>query len=380
MSSSAIQFPQSGVASETIRGVVSGQDIRTLLLGNGNPSDNFIINGGFDFWQRGLTGIPVNVPKGGYASADRWKIWGHQYGLGINYGTLTRSTDTPTLNSEYSGVVASTAAGTDDVTLVQYIESGTARNLVGKQCTFSFYFKRLAATLPAASFLRVEAGTLDAKDVGVDYAFNSDPVGGTIITKSTHASATLSTAWTKYSITFTVPSSGVNGLYLTVQLGNDGADGINLGVGNIFAIGEAMLNIGPTAMPFQRAGKHIGGELALCQRYCEVLMSAGIDYSYPISMNSATKGEYSAVFKQAKRVAPTLQRTGSDSDFGRIVQYSSSFVVTTSRITAVELYNGGTDTHSAVVNFTASYVGASVATTADAFGLTSNILYFDAEI
>jgi len=136
------------------------------------------------------------------------------------------------------------------------------------------------------------------------------------------------------------------------------------------------LEAGPTATPFER--RPIGMELALCQRYCEVIFNPSVDYAIPVNVTSANNGDVSVIFKQTKRAQPVLKRTGIG-NFGRIVQYNSSFNVIISAVTALNLYNAGSDVNSVVMQAVANYNGSYFWTSFDLVD-AGNTIYIESEL
>jgi hypothetical protein len=118
---------------------------------------------------------------------------------------------------------------------------------------------------------------------------------------------TLTSTWTKYTHTFTMPSfSGVTlnaSSYLELHFDQDAGD-----TGTAaweLNIAQVQLEVGSVATPFEH--RSYGEELSLCQRYCEIWKS---DTSYDAvqDMNfwqaTAVLGQYH--FQTEKRVQPTL--------------------------------------------------------------------------
>jgi len=73
-------------------------------------TDNLIINGGFDFWQRGTSG-QAGANAGEYVSADRWKLYSIRQGVSVSGGYLNQDTTSPSSNSKYAGKLNSNSEG-----------------------------------------------------------------------------------------------------------------------------------------------------------------------------------------------------------------------------------------------------------------------------
>lgn len=215
------------------------------ISANGYYSPNYIINGGFDIWQRGTSAFTGTAGAGIY-SADRWRI-GHD-GSGALTGiqqVMSPATISGVNESGYYYRVNSTvAASSGNMFLTTRLED--ARTLAGQAVTLSFWAKSASAITYTPALLQ---------DFGS---------GGSVATVTYFAPITLSTSWTRYSITTIVPSvSGktINaGSYLAVYP-------VLFTTVNTIDIWGVQLEAGSTATPFRRNANSLQGELAACQRY-----------------------------------------------------------------------------------------------------------------
>lgn len=228
-------------------------------IGSSMMFRNKLINGNFDIWQRSTDAVnPTNTSAGGYPSADRWKIAGHQSGVNWVSAALTRVSNDAPAGSRYSAKLRGTAAAVDDVAIVQLVEAANSFDLVNKTATLTVYLKKLN-TLNGT--LRIDVFTLDAADVAPTDIHTTSPVGGTTVASSSFTANDLPTSWTKYTLNIpTLGSAAANGLMVRVFL-----DGTDLGIQDLFGIAQVQLEAGPVATPFEQ--RPIGMELALCQRY-----------------------------------------------------------------------------------------------------------------
>jgi hypothetical protein len=194
---------------------------------------NFIINGGFDIWQRGTSGFSTSNAT---YTADRWQN-------SSNNLTITRDTDVPTSPYfNYSMKMVGTAANS----VIQRIESANSTLLAGQNITVSFYAKRTSGT-----------GNLDVRfyyPSATDNFASVTQIGSTVV-----LSASPSSSWTRYSTTVAIGTNVTAGLQILIN--NDTSSG-----GTTFITG-VQLEIGSVATPFSRAGGTIQGELAACMRY-----------------------------------------------------------------------------------------------------------------
>ena len=209
-------------------------------------SANAIINGAFDIWQRGTSFS--TLPN---YTADRWAVDFNGSG-----GTRTASQQsfTPGTAPElgYEGQfffrLAQSVAGTGGTynQIKQPIED--VRTFAGQTVTFSFWAKAAASTVIGTRYIRFYgSGGSTAEEV----SFGS-PI-------------TLSTSWTRYTRTFTLPtlSGKTLGANSFLQMIFD------MPLNSTFTVDiwGVQLEAGPTATPFRRNANSLQGELAACQRY-----------------------------------------------------------------------------------------------------------------
>jgi hypothetical protein len=217
---------------------------------------NAIINGNFDFWQRGQlqTGL-------GYL-ADRWTT-----GRSGNSGTISRQsftvgqTDVPNEPAYfYRNIITSVTGASNFTNLSQYIEG--VRTFAGRTVTVSFWAKASAAR-PISVELSQNFGT-----------------GGTpsaAVTALGVTKVTLGTTWQKVTVTATLPSiSGKtlgtnNDDYLALTIWFNAGSSFNSRTSTLgqqsgtYDIAQVQVEPGPVATPFER--RPLATELNLCKRY-----------------------------------------------------------------------------------------------------------------
>jgi hypothetical protein len=233
----------------------------TGLSGGGSGSGNAIINGAFEINQRNFTSSTVSNAMG----FDRFRF---------NYtsGTTTYSAETFTLGSapvagyearNFARLAVTGQTGTNANSILrQPIES--VRTFAGQTVNVSFWAKANTGTPSLAVELTQNFGSGGSPSADVNaYA----------------GKITLSTSWTRYSLSVAVPSiSGKtigtdsnDSLLFTiwVSAGSDfNARTGTLGLQNAtFDFWGVQVEAGSTATPFRRNANSIQGELAACQRY-----------------------------------------------------------------------------------------------------------------
>lgn len=249
-----------------------------------NRSQNVIVNGNFDFWQRGTS---MGVADNSYR-ADRWRV--------DNTGANTHSRQSSGVPTGSSFYWRTTFAASGAMQMSQSLESAFVNKLKGKTITLSFLI-RTSGTFAGNIEVRIQKN-----------ATANTSTGGAWSNISTMLVAPTA-SWVKHNISVTVPDDGTaNGLrpnFVTASTQS---------TGNIVEFSQVQLNIGPAAGPFELAGGNIEGELALCQRYYEksyqlenfaFSASAGPYGNYPIPV-TLTRLPVNIQFKTRKRANPTF--------------------------------------------------------------------------
>lgn len=222
---------------------------------------NAIINGNFDIWQRGTSFTDSNVQK---YTADRWRI----YTSGDARLDVRRSTDVPENVGMYYSMEIELTNSNGGVLVGQIIENFPTL-FKNKAVNLSFWVKKVSGDI--STFIPMQSDT------------RFDPV-------------ILSTSWQRYSSTITMGSSPP--LETRIFRAPDTT--------GIVRITGVQLNIGDKPLPF--APRPIAEELALCQRYCRVIDTTGINYER-ISNGQAVSATSARLIKDLgapMRVAPTV--------------------------------------------------------------------------
>jgi len=244
---------------------------------------NKIINGNFDFWQRGTT-ASYSVTSSQYL-ADRWLM---RTTATANVTTSRQSftlgqTDVPN-NPKYfyRWDITSHTAGTG--VLEQRIED--VSTFAGNTCTLSFYAKCNTPQTLSNSYLQV-FGT-----------------GGSADVTTSGSSFSLTTAWQKFTATFTLPS--ISGK--TIAGGNDYLN-IRFNMPNAVCtvdIAQVQLEAGESATEFE--DRPYTTELQLCQRYCPAWAASGVNNNFPFFGQAYGTG--AAVYMVTYPVKPRVAATG----------------------------------------------------------------------
>jgi hypothetical protein len=219
---------------------------------------NKIINGDFYINQRSFTSTTTTSTYG----FDRFTL------ITAGDGTSTYSAQTftpgaaPVAGYEAANFARLVTTGQTSAavrsSINQFIED--VRTCAGQTVTVSFWAKAASGTPKVAIEMRQDFGS-----------------GGSTAVNTYAGQVTLSTSWTRYSVTVAVPSisgktigtSSTLVLLLYVSAGTDfnartGSLGIQT---NTFDFWGVQVEAGSVATPFQTATGTIQGELAACQRY-----------------------------------------------------------------------------------------------------------------
>lgn len=252
-----------------------------------NSSRNLVINGNFDFWQRGITiSNTVNTTK---YLADRWNI----QLAGTTTGTNSQSADVPTIaqsgyQSRYSNLFtngsAVTSFGASDYAQMAYrMEGQDYQNIHGKRWRLQFWVK---ASVAGPYCVGIQSG--------------NNPLRGYIATYTTYTINSANT-WEKKTLDIAAETTNTGylfdnsiGLFLQWQLASGGSNTTSSTLnqwsttntfvantqtnlvgtaGATFQLAQVMIIPGTfdsgAVTNFQRAGRTIGDELRMCQRYYE---------------------------------------------------------------------------------------------------------------
>ncbi len=275
---------------------------------------NRIVNGSMTVAQRGTSFPALANPVSTY-TLDRWQ-WAQN---GAMVCTVSVSSDVPndtfinSLQADVTTADTSIAAGSYAL-ITQRLEGVNVRDLIGTTFTLSFWVKSPKTGIHCIGFRNIGSGIPNrsyVKEYTVTMAnaweYKTITVAGGLITAGTWN-------WTNgpgLSVDFTLVTSTE---YQTTagawQTGNfiGTSNQVNCmdNTANDFFITGVQLEPGPVATPFER--RPIGTELALCQRYFQILpaMQGAMD-----ATNSTLC--VTPIFQVALRGAPTyVLRSGTN--------------------------------------------------------------------
>jgi hypothetical protein len=224
---------------------------------------NKIINGNFDFWQRGTS---LASGTGSRYLADRFRTFSE-----TSTNTPSRQafalgqSDVPNNPTYFHRTVVSSVAGVNNRAILQQaIES--VRTLSNKNLVLSFWAKADASKPISVEFIQ-------------DFGTGGTPSAA--VTSIGVNKVNLTTSWQKFELPISIPS------VLGKTIGTDGNDSLTLNLwfdagstynsrtnslgqqSGTFDIAQVQLEEGSIATPFEL--RPIGTELSLCQRYARFL-------------------------------------------------------------------------------------------------------------
>ena len=230
-----------------------GQTYSLDSSGNERPVNwtglkNKIINGNFDFWQRGASFLSITIT--GTRVADRWFVW-ETGGIGGSVD-ITRQAFTPG-QTDVPGEPEfylrwATTAGDSYFRIMQRIED--ARVCANRVLTFSYYAKADAAVT-----------------VTTDGRYNFGSGGSGLLGFDAFDASALTTSWQKFSGTITTPS--VTGKTFGTSHFCEIEFQLASGNSRIIDIARVQLEEGPAATAFEE--RPIALERLLVERYFRIL-------------------------------------------------------------------------------------------------------------
>ena len=265
---------------------------------------NKIINGKMEIAQRGTSFAAI--ASGAY-SLDQWR-WSN---TSAAVSTISQQTDVPSNNEFYNSLrstitTADTSIAAGDTAGIQnIIEGSNARNLIGNTFTISFWVRSSKTGVHCVAILNSGADRSYVAEYTVNVANTWEKktilVSGGLITAGTWnwtngIGIRLNWALAAGTTFQTTAGAWQTGAFFATSNQVNTLDT----VGNIFAITGVQLEIGAEATIFDH--RPYGTELALCQRYYEIIRVS-------VGQFNASAGNTACVsvpFKVSKRAAPTV--------------------------------------------------------------------------
>jgi hypothetical protein len=267
---------------------------QTVNTGLANPagSGNVIINGAFDIWQRGTSGLTIGNSLSNAFSADRWSSFrpANHTAISVTRGTASGVPNSPNF-IRLQRVASNTS--TEKVTFGQTIEIANASVFAGQAVTLSYYARRGANYSSSSNLIssQLKTGT-GATDLNGIYNGYTGQVSNAV-------SDSLSLEFERFTRTIPIPANATQ-IAIAWEFTPTGTAGAN----DYVDITGVQLEAGTVATPFRRNAPSVGAELAACQRYFQL-----IDYaSATATASNLVRARF--IFPTRMRVAPTIGQTG----------------------------------------------------------------------
>jgi hypothetical protein len=233
-------------------------DTSVWNVGFGQAGKNKVINGDFSVWQRGTS---FTSPSFADYLADRWR--NNNYNVAPTTYSFTRQSFTPG-TAPVSGyesaffarsTITTVGSNAQYDTFSQRVED--VRTFAGQTATLSFWAK---------------SDSTRTQQIYVGQNFGSGGSGEVTVNNYGTNNISTTTSWQRFTLTLSIPSiSGKtvgtnNFLYMAIRQASAS--------GSVLDLWGVQWEAGSIATPFQTAsGGSIQGELAMCQRYFNRLVS-----------------------------------------------------------------------------------------------------------
>ena len=291
---------------------------------------NKIINGSMEIAQRG-TSFTVNTGFGANYTLDRYS----RIAVTSAVVTVTQASDGPASEPTLPYSLRCTVATADPTvtaselwTLLQKIEGYSARDLIGKTFTLSFWVRSAKVGTHCVAFYNNDYPSADRYyvaeyniSVADTWEYKEITIIGGLITAGTWDwtnGSGLTVGWTLYC---GATRQGVAGSWQSGwALATSSQVNVLDTIGNIFAITGVQLEVGNTPTPFEH--RPFGVELGMCQRYYEKsfpyatapAQNVGASLGAAYATGQVLNQTFSSLvkFAVAKRAAPTITTYAPD--------------------------------------------------------------------
>lgn len=296
-----------GGASGTGTRLAKQNDGDVLTLASGIPSwatpgggagsaKNYLINSGFNLWQRG-TALTIATGSGGY-EADRW--WANVAIGAPGDASLSQIAGT-TAGSKYAARLQITTGGSayTDLSLSQFLDNLSTLELLGKSISWGALIK----------------ATGNVTQVGVSFVYaTSEVYTNTLLGSETLVTVNSSTFTASnvlsQPVSSTPTTAGIVGVRVRITAVSSG-DLFDLNNG--FIIEQAMMNTGATLGSWVPAGATSEQEIAMAQRFYEKSYDITVDpasntFTGIMALGFTSGGTIimPCIYKVRKRAIPTF--------------------------------------------------------------------------
>jgi len=278
----------STIVASNLQAAGGAGTVATLASINGGAiagTRNRIINGSFNIDQRELNSTTLTAGAALLYHLDRW----YAYSTGGN-AIVARIVAPAAGQFRYR---LSGAAGVTAIGVGQRIEQLNSADLAGTTATLSVDLAN--SLLTTVTWTAYYANTADT------FGTLASPTRTQIATGTFTVNSTV----TRYSTNISVPAAATTGIEIVFTVGAQTT--------GEWIVGDVQLERGTVATPFER--RSYGQELALCQRYYEVLR---------VLYSSSGANIVTAFPKVTKRAAPTIGNFPASGTGGTFAQLLNS--------------------------------------------------------
>ena len=275
----------------------------TVVMSSPYTFRNRLINGNFLYWQRGTT-----TSTTGTYLADRW--------IATNISTQLQSTDTPRAEFPYSIEFGNTVATYPFI--AQRLETPYAASLVSSDLTISFWAKNTSGN----ATLYVELAYPQTTSVYTSTMINTGLSSPMLANPPTVSS------WSFYTYTWSsalLTTAFAQGLEVRIVRDNSAP--------STTRVTGVQLESGGANTPFEHINPQ--QQLALCQRYFQVLIPKATDNGILVMRSATTSCEFPLFLPVNLRARPVIS---VDVTGMRLVGYDTNFNLSVVNGTAISQY------------------------------------------
>lgn len=244
-----LDFINANISSTAIQSVLAAVE----------TSQNMLINGGMNVWQRNTTATPNDDV---YTGADRWNMLTEANAA----WTVARDTDVPTTGGSKYSMKCSNVTLNNQMGIVQFLEARDAAKLFGKNVSLSFMAKTVGteiANLRIALLSWTSTEDVLTSDVIATWGQNgTNPTWATNWTmENTPVNLPLTANWTRFTAeNIAIDTASTKNIAIVIWT-DDGT----ITAGDDFWLTQVQLNIGSKATQF--IPRNIADEHMRCSRY-----------------------------------------------------------------------------------------------------------------
>lgn len=291
-----------------------------------------IINGNFDIWQRGTSFTSATTPANSDDTylPDRWILLSD----GNDIVDVSRESTVIPEGSAYS-LKCEVETANKKFGWLQILESVDSLKFAGKTVSLSFQARTTTSYLLENLRAAVISwdGTADSVTSDVVSAWAAEGTDPTLATnwtyENTPSNLALSTSFQTFTIEgITVDTSGMKNLAVFIWV-----DDTDAAVNDLLYLSQVQLCAGDIALPFEP--KSYDEEYRACSRYYYRIYAG---YRFLFGFNVSTTASRTLInFPNIMRVSPTLETTGTASDYSVLVK--GPRIVTCSAVPSLSISN-----------------------------------------